>query len=266
MENNKAQIIYFSHGGGPLPILGDSGHIAMNAFMHKLPDTIRTPKAIVVFSAHWEESVATIQSNPSPKMVYDYYGFPEEAYSITYPSKGNPPLANKISKILSKHEIKNKLDDDRGYDHGLYIPLKMMYPNADIPSIQISLLNSLDEKAHLNLGMALRDLLQEEILIIGSGFSFHNLREFSFGGENTIDSRNEAFQDWLIETITMDITESERKSKLVEWEKAPNARYCHPRSEHLLPLHVCAGAAGTKGEVIFDDYIAGKRSVAFLWE
>ena len=167
--------------------------------------------------------------------------------------------------MLKAVGIPARLDAQRGYDHGLFIPLKLMYPQADIPSLQLSLLRGLDPRAHIALGQALRALLDENILVIGSGFSFHNLGAFSWQGSSAPDPANEAFQDWLIETCTASMSESEREERLVEWERGPSARYCHPREEHLLPLHVCAGMAGKAGQVIFDDQILGKRGVAFLW-
>ncbi len=261
----KAQIVYFSHGGGPLPLLGDSSHQEMNKFMKKLPSRLKKPEAIVVISAHWEEDVVTIQGAKHPKMLYDYYGFPEEAYEIEYPAMGSPIYAAKIEDILKRNNIENRTDNERGFDHGLFVPLKMMYPKADIPAFQISLLRGLDAGEHINLGKAISELLRENILIIGSGFSFHNLSAFSFAGDRS-DPSNDAFQDWLIDVCTGDMPQEERETKLIEWEAAPSARYCHPRHEHLLPLHVCAGIARGKAQMIFDDYIAGKRAVAFLWE
>ena len=263
--DNKAQVIYFSHGGGPMPILGDPSHRAMNDFMKELPKRIKKPEAIIVFSAHWEENTVAVQGAENPPMLYDYYGFPEEAYEITYNSKGSPELASRIHELLKNSDIDCIIDKDRGYDHGLFIPLKMMYPNEDIPSIQVSLLHSLSAQEHIKLGEALSALMEENILIIGSGFSFHNLRAFGFLGTDEPDEKNDAFQDWLIETISGNLTWEERKKRLISWESAPNARYCHPRQEHLLPVHVCAGIAGDRAEKIFDDYIAGKRAVAFLW-
>ena len=266
-KNEKAQIVYFSHGGGPLPILGDPSHNAMNEFMKKLPGILKRPEAILVISAHWEENTATVQRGAWPPMLYDYYGFPEEAYNIKYPAPGNPELAEKICDVLAKSGVGCGINEKRGFDHGLFIPLKMMYPEADIPSMQISILHSLDAKAHIELGRALRPLLDENILIIGSGFSFHNLRAFSFSdmNKNEVDERNDAFQDWLKDTIVGKHTQSERELRLIEWESAPYARYCHPREDHLLPLHVCAALAGNSGKVIFEDYVAGKRALAFLW-
>jgi 4,5-DOPA dioxygenase extradiol len=262
---NKAQIVYFSHGGGPLPILGDASHQAMLDFMKKLPAQLTKPDAILVVSAHWEESSATLLGAQDPEMFYDYYGFPEEAYRITYPAPGSPQLADRIAALLKKNDIPARIDPQRGFDHGLFIPLKMMYPDADIPSLQLSLLRCLNPSAHLALGKALRDLMKENILVIGSGFSFHNMRAFAWEGSNSPDPANDAFQNWLIETCTGPMPQSEREKRLTEWEKAPSARYCHPREEHLLPVHVCLGMADKPAKLVFDDQILGKRSVAFLW-
>ena len=262
---NKAQIVYFSHGGGPLPILGDPSHKAMVDFMIRLPSQLAKPDAILVVSAHWEESTATLLGAKNPAMFYDYYGFPEKAYEITYPAPGSPELADRIAGLMKKNNIPSRIDPQRGFDHGLFIPLKLMYPEADIPSLQLSLLRGLDPAAHIALGKALRGLMDENILVIGSGFSFHNMRAFSWDGNSTPDPANEAFQNWLIETCTGSISPSEREQRLMEWEKAPSARYCHPREEHLLPLHVCQAMADKSAKLIFDDSILGKRAVAFLW-
>jgi 4,5-DOPA dioxygenase extradiol len=261
----KAQIVYFSHGGGPLPILGDASHQAMLEFMKKLPAQLKKPDAILVVSAHWEESAATLMSASAPEMFYDYYGFPEEAYQITYPAPGSPALAERIAGLLQKNNVPARLDPQRGFDHGLFIPLKMMYPQADIPALQLSLLRGLSPSAHIALGKALRELMTENILVIGSGFSFHNMRAFGWEGPGKPDPANEAFQNWLIETCTAPMPQTGREQRLVEWEKAPSARYCHPREEHLLPLHVCLGMADKPAKLVFDDQILGKRSVAFLW-
>jgi len=261
----KGKIIYFSHGGGPLPILGDPSHQAMIKFMTELPSRIAKPDAIIVFSAHWEEDIVTVLGASNPVMFYDYYGFPDEAYRLTYPAPGNPELASRIIGLLKQKEIAGRIDNKRGFDHGLFIPLKLMYPKADIPSIQISLVRGLDPVVHLEIGKALRDLMAENILLIGSGFSFHNMRAFSWKGNRTFDPANDSFQDWLVETCTTALPAKAREQRLTHWQEAPAARYCHPREEHLLPLHVCAGAADGKQPAtrIFDEYILGKRAVAF---
>jgi aromatic ring-opening dioxygenase catalytic subunit (LigB family) len=265
-SEDNSQIVYFSHGGGPLPILGDPGHQVMVEFMTQLPLKLQKPDAILVVSAHWEERAATLTGAQNPAMFYDYYGFPDEAYTITYPAPGSPDLARKIAGLLEENSIPASVDPQRGFDHGLFIPLKLMYPQADIPSVQLSLLRGLDPSAHISMGRALRGLIHENILVIGSGFSFHNMRAFSWQANEAPDPANEAFQDWLIEVCTGKLSQSERERSLIEWENAPSARYCHPREEHLLPLHVCAGMADRPAQKIFDDRIIGKRSVAFLWE
>ena len=261
----KAQIVYLSHGGGPLPILGDPGHKAMVDFMTRLPGQLPKPDAILVISAHWEESAATLLGAQAPAMFYDYYGFPDEAYDITYPAPGNPELANRIAGYMKENNIPARIDPHRGFDHGLFIPLKLMYPQADIPSLQLSLLRGLNPSAHIALGKALRGLMDENILVVGSGFSFHNMGAFFWEGTDKPDLANDAFQNWLIETCMGSLPQAERERRLIEWEKAPSARYCHPREEHLLPLHVCLGMAGKPAKLIFDEKILGKRSVAFLW-
>jgi 4,5-DOPA dioxygenase extradiol len=262
----RAQVVYFSHGGGPLPILGDPRHKAMIDFIKALPLRLTRPDAIVVVSAHWEERVVTLLGGHHPPMFYDYYGFPEESYEITYPAPGNPALAERIAEELRANEIPCAVDRERGFDHGLFVPLKMMYPNADIPSIQISLMRGLNPSAHIALGKALRSFMNENILVVGSGFSFHNMEAFSWTNvPDEPDRRNDAFQDWLIETCTTSIPHHDREHRLVEWSHAPSARYCHSREEHLLPLHVCVGMTEEPGTLVFDDYIFGKRAVAFLW-
>jgi len=234
-------------------------------FMLQLPARLRKPDAILVISAHWEEDAATLLGSPAPPMFYDYYGFPAEAYEITYPAPGSPGLAERIGGLLGKNNIPARIDSRRGFDHGLFIPLKMMYPQAEIPALQLSLLSGLDPAAHIELGKALRELMDENILVVGSGFSFHNMMAFWGERAGSSDPANDAFQNWLIDVITGPISQAGREQHLIEWQKAPSARYCHPREEHLLPLHVCVGMADKPGTTIFDDSILGKRAVAFLW-
>ena len=264
-NKQKAQIVYFSHGGGPLPILDDPGHQSMIDFMRDLPSHLARPDRVLVISAHWEENVPTLLGAPNPPLFYDYYGFPKRAYEITYPAPGNPDLAERIATMLEVNGIPSRFDLNRGFDHGVFIPLKMIYPEADIPVTQLSLIRGLNARQHLALGKALQSLKDENILIIGSGFSFHNMNAFFQSPPGASDPANEAFQDWLIETCTGLIDATEREARLVNWAEAPYARYCHPREEHLLPLHVCSALAGKPAEVIFDDQIMNKRSIGLLW-
>ena len=264
-KKQNAQIIYLSHGGGPLPLLNDPEHQKMIDFFRHLPALIRKPDAVVVISAHWEENRATLLGSERPPMLYDYYGFPEEAYSISYPAPGHPSLAKRIQRELVKQGHESRIDSVRGFDHGLFIPLLMAFPEADVPAIQLSLLKNLDPESHIRLGESLRPFLDENILVIGSGFSFHNMREFFQRNGNLPDPKNDLFQEWLIETCSYKAKLNEQFPRLIGWENASHARYCHPREEHLLPLHVCAGMADAPGKIVFDDYIAGKRSIAVLW-
>ncbi|MBN2627852.1 MAG: dioxygenase [Spirochaetales bacterium] len=264
-DKKNGQIVYFSHGGGPMPLLGDTSHRRMISFLENLTSRLKKPEEILVISAHWEEAFPTVIGQQAPPLFYDYYGFPESTYDLTYPAPGNPKLAGEVTKRLKAAGIKSEVNKTRGFDHGLFVPLLLMYPQGKIPCTQISLKQGLDPKEHLLIGKALKPLLERKILIIGSGFSFHNMQAFSWGSDREKDGENDAFQDWLAETCTGDISAQEREKRLIDWEKAPHARYCHPREEHLLPLHVCAGLAEEAGEILFDDYILGKRSLGVGW-
>jgi len=264
-KTELSPVLFIPHGGGPLPLLGDVGHKPMLDFLKKITPTLGRPDAILLISAHWEESIPTITSGPNPDLIYDYSGFPDEAYEITYPAPGNPALAQKIDQLLSENNIEAKLDDQRGFDHGMYVPLKLMYPEANIPCVQLSLLNSLDPDQHIKMGKALSALRQENILVIGSGFSFHNLRALMSG---RLDSKqNESFEHWLAETCTSTgFDEEQRESRLKNWKEAPGAIYCHPREEHLLPLHVCYGIAGAPAELVFNDRMLNALTTGYLWQ
>jgi aromatic ring-opening dioxygenase catalytic subunit (LigB family) len=266
LQENLSPVLYFPHGGGPLPLLGDAGHKNMIDFLTAIAPTFVEPSAILVISAHWEEDVPTITSGAFPPLFYDYYGFPEESYQITYPAPGQPALAREIFRLLKESGVEAKLDDQRGFDHGLFVPLKIMYPDAHIPCVQLSLVHGLDPETHIQLGRALSPLRTQNVLVLGSGFSFHNIRAFFSSSPSTPDSKNSAFQQWLIDTCTSGkISSMEREKQLIGWQTAPFARYCHPREEHLLPLHVCSGLGGSVAKLAFDGEILGKRSVALLW-
>lgn len=261
----KGNIIYLSHGGGPMPIMEDKGHEKMIAFMKELPKSLPKPDEILVISAHWEESRPTIIRSKTPSLFYDYYGFPEETYNLNYPVPGNPELAEEVQNMLKSKGLPTETTHKRGLDHGVFIPLMMMYPDAEIPVTQLSLIKGLNPKDHIELGKALRELTKKNILIIGSGLSFHNMSTFAGMSEKQTDSANNGFQDWLIDTCSGNYNSEQRENLLLQWDKAPNARYCHPREEHLIPLHVCFGISGEKAEVLFDDNILGRRAVAFKW-
>ena len=235
-NHNSYDIIYISHGGGPLPLLGDKSHEKMVQFLRDLPRSLKTPDEILVVSAHWEEEVPTIYSAANQTLLYDYYGFPPESYEIQYSTKGNPDLVSILQKSLARKGIPVRSDTRRGLDHGVFIPLKIMYPEGNIPVTQLSLQRGLNPLNHLELGRALRPLLNRNILIIGSGFSFHNMRFFTMNEIDKTDRYNDEFQDWLIHVCAENTDMDKRSQELENWVNAPHARYCHPREEHLLPL------------------------------
>lgn len=263
----QAQTLFLSHGGGPLPLLGDPAHSEMVDCLKELATSIRRPSAIVVISAHWEEHRTTITSGANPPLIYDYYGFPDEAYEVKYPCPGDTELAGRIASQLEEAGVDVHLDEDRGFDHGLFVPLKIMYPEADIPCVQISLLRSLDPAEHLKIGAAIRDLEVQSLLFIGSGFSFHNMKAFFTPESDKSRMMNDSFESWLLETLSStQFDEEDRTKRLVNWELAPFARYCHPREEHLLPLHVCYGIAGQACSKSFELQILNKKSSMYLWQ
>ncbi len=262
----KPRILYLSHGGGPLPLLGDEGHREMVATLEQLAARIPKPSAILVVSAHWEAAVPTITAALQPELIYDYHGFPPESYTLTYPAPGEPGLAGQVHQALADKGFRAELDQQRGFDHGLFVPLKIMYPQADIPCVQLSLIKGLDPDAHLRMGQALQQLDYANLLIIGSGFSFHNMRAFFTPDNDETRGLNAAFDDWLLETCaSADLGRAERLQRLAQWEQAPAARYCHPREEHLLPLHVCCGCADTPSSETFKLSIMDKKSSMYLW-
>ncbi|MFH2123717.1 MAG: class III extradiol ring-cleavage dioxygenase [Pseudomonadota bacterium] len=249
-----------------MPLLGELSHQEMVAGLQKIVTLLPKPSAIVLISAHWEEEQATVTSGTNPALLYDYSGFPQESYEIKYPAPGKPTLAREICNLLGKKGRQAVLNEKRGFDHGLFVPLKIMYPDADIPCVQLSLLKNLDPDEHIELGKALTGLQEENILIIGSGFSFHNMRAFFSPSTEAIDSMNESFEQWLIETCSSPVlNENEREERLINWERAPAARFCHPREEHLLPLHVCYGVAQSPAKHVFPWQVLGRRVSAYLW-
>ncbi len=266
--NSLMPVLFVPHGGGPMPLLGEANHRELTAFMQSVSTDLPRPKAILVITAHWEEAVATISSNSAPGMFYDYYGFPPESYQFKYPASGSPELAQTIASLLSAAGIQSQLDPQRDFDHGTFVPLMLMYPQADIPVVQLSLLKNLNPLAHIALGEALAPLREQGVLIVGSGMSFHNMQAF-FSGNSTTPVRSEQFDSWLTDTLTsVNVSLIEKKSRLADWKVAPDARFCHPREEHLLPLHVCFGAGSLvsiNAAKIYSGFLFNTKISAFLW-
>lgn len=231
---------FISHGGGPWPYMPEMAD-AMRALKQSLTDIPRqlgqTPKAVLMITAHWEANAFTLGTNPNPGMVYDYGGFPAHTYQVVYPAPGAPALAQRVQGLLEAAGLPAAVDAQRGYDHGTFVPLAVMYPDAQVPVLQMSLRTGLDPAEHIALGRALAPLRDEGVLIVGSGLSYHNLR--AFGPQAKAPSQ--AFDTWLQTTLAA--APAEREALLNAWEQAPAARQSHPREEHLIPLMVALGAA-----------------------
>jgi aromatic ring-opening dioxygenase catalytic subunit (LigB family) len=232
---------FISHGGGPWPWMDEALHgpyVTLAAALRRMPqDAGGQPRAMLMISAHWEAPAFTVQGHPHPSMVYDYYGFPEHTYRVRYPAAGDPALAQRVLELLQAASLPGALDAERGYDHGMFAPMAVAWPNADLPTVQLSLLAGLDPSRHLALGRALAPLRSEGVLIVGSGLSYHNLR--AFGPAARVPSQR--FDAWLQDVLAR--PPGARSAALVAWEQAPSARQAHPREEHLLPLMVAVGAA-----------------------
>ncbi|MCA9580295.1 MAG: dioxygenase [Myxococcales bacterium] len=239
--------VFVPHGGGPWPVLPlrgiDAGETeALHAFMASIAEVPpRRPSALVVISAHWEAPTFAVNRGEAPPMLFDYGGFPEEAYRFEWPAPGDPELAARVYGLLGEANLDPAYEDTRGFDHGTFIPLMVAYPKADVPVVQVSLKAGLDPEEHLRLGEALAPLRDEGVFIVGSGNSYHNLpRFFSPTAEAVAHSR--AFDEWLADVVAAPA--KDRGGLLRRWRDAPSGEACHPREEHLIPLMVVAGAAG----------------------
>ncbi|OYU36871.1 class III extradiol ring-cleavage dioxygenase [Novosphingobium sp. PASSN1] len=232
---------FISHGGGPWPWIPAMRQIFAN-LERSLTDMVAAfperPKAILMVSGHWETDYVRIMSGARPGMVYDYSGFPPETYKVVYPAPGAPAIAERAAALLARAGIAASLDAAQGFDHGTFAPMAVMYPAADMPLLQLSILRSFDPAAHIAIGRALAPLRADGVAIIGSGLSFHNLRLF---GPAAMQPSN-AFDAWLAEALAL--PPAAREAALLNWEQAPFARVCHAREDHLVPLFVALGAAG----------------------
>jgi aromatic ring-opening dioxygenase catalytic subunit (LigB family) len=229
-------------------------------FLEGLAATLpEPPKAILVVSGHWEEPACTASAAAQPELIFDYSGFPEHTYRLTWPAPGSPELAERVAGLLVRAGLPSALSANRGFDHGVFVPLKVVFPDAQIPVVSLSLAASLDPALHLAAGRALAPLRDEGVLIIGSGMSFHNLRGYL---QPETPKRATAFDDWL--TSAVESPAAERDALLTGWRSAPFAAYAHPREEHLIPLMVVAGAGGdAQGTRVFGDQPMGAAISAY---
>jgi aromatic ring-opening dioxygenase catalytic subunit (LigB family) len=254
---------YIPHGGGPCffmdwNLMGGPADAwdKTAAWLRGIADTLpQRPKAIVVVSGHWEESAFTAGAGAAPDLIYDYTGFPPHTYQLRYPAPGAPALAERIVELITAAGLPARTDPTRGFDHGIFIPFLLIYPDADIPVVPLSLKSGLDPAEHLAAGRALASLRDEGVLMVGSGMSYHNMHAFR---TPSATGPSRAFDRWL--TDVLENAPRERWDDLTRWSQAPAARNAHPREEHLLPLMIAAGAAaGAPGEKVFSDEVMMAR-------
>lgn len=238
---NRLPTYFITHGGGPWPYMEgpfrrhfDKLETALKRIRNELGDL---PKALLIVSGHWEGPSFTASASPRPSMLYDYAGFPEETYHIQYNAPGSPELAERVHSLLAEGGMPAAIDPARGLDHGTFSLMRPMYPEADIPVVQLSLRHGFDPEEHLQAGRLLAPLRDEGIVIIGSGSSYHDLQNWGPGAVEPAAT----FDKWLNSTLSAQ--DDERWARLVSWEDAPAARQAHPREDHLLPLMVAVGAA-----------------------
>lgn len=259
MSASRMPVVYVPHGGGPWSFVDfgvpKSEVMGLARYWERLPALAPDAQAVLVVSAHWETEVPTLMTAAAPPMLYDYYGFPPASYELTWPAPGAPELAPRVRELLAVAGFDAAEDHERGFDHGTFIPLKRAYPEPSLPTLQLSMLQDLDPARHLALGRALAPLRDEGVFIVGSGLSYHNMRGFR---KSSSRPASLAFDTWLREAVMAE--PEERARRLAAWLEAPHAREVHPREEHLLPLMVAAGAAGTDPASIgYNDDIMGVR-------
>lgn len=254
----RMPVAYIPHGGGPWPFveLGlDPAEVReLSAYLRSVADLPpEPPTAVLVISAHWEAPVPTLMTGSAPPLFFDYYGFPPASYRLSWPAPGAPALAPRVQELLAAGGFRTATDAERGFDHGTFIPFMLTWPDAKIPTLQLSLKQGLDPAEHLRIGRALAPLRDEGVFLVGSGMSYHNMRGF---GNPQAKPSSETFDRWLRGAVEAD----DRDAQLTTWAQAPAARLVHPREEHLLPLMVAAGAAGAdRGRVAFSGTMMGVR-------
>lgn len=259
---------YIPHGGGPCFFMDwDPPELwrGMEAFLRALPAQLPArPRAVVVISAHWQAPQFTVTGAARHELLYDYYGFPPHTYQLRYPAPGSPELSQQVLHWIEEAGIEGALDTTRGLDHGVFIPLKVIFPEADLPVLALSLQQGRDSRAHLELGRSLRPLRDQGVLLLGSGMSFHNMRAY---GQPAYEAASRTFDDWL--TATMEGDPAARDRALLHWDQAPAARQAHPEGEdeHFTPLLVAAGAAeGGRGQRVYAEQLLYSHISAYRFD
>lgn len=238
----KMPVLFLSHGAPALPEEAGETGVAWRGLGERLP----RPAAILMVSAHWESAIPTLSLAVHPETIHDFSGFPEQLYRLRYPAPGAPGLAERAALLLQEAGIEVRLDQGRGLDHGAWMPLSIMYPAANIPVTQLALQPHRDPAWHHALGLALRPLREEGVLIIGSGSITHNLRAvFRHPAGAPAPGWVTSFRDWVADRIRA----ADIEALCAYRSRAPHAEENHPTDEHLLPLFVALGAAAGWQEV-----------------
>ncbi|MFJ4110479.1 DODA-type extradiol aromatic ring-opening family dioxygenase [Pseudomonas sp. NPDC089758] len=234
--------LFISHGSPMLALQPGASGPALAQLANALP----RPKAIVVVSAHWESHELLVTANPQPQTWHDFYGFPAALYAVQYPAPGQPQLAANVSARLNAAGLPARLDVQRPFDHGAWVPLSLMYPDASIALIQVSLPSHMGPAQQIKVGRALAGLRSEGVLLVGSGSITHNLGELDWhAGPDVIEPWALAFRDWVVEKLG----EDDQAALLDFKQQAPFASRNHPSDEHFLPLFFALGAGGRFGIV-----------------
>ena len=245
LRSMKQPSIFLPHGGGPCFFMNPDG--PSDPMWRPMEDYLRgliaslpeRPKGMLIVSGHWEEAQFAVHTGARPDLYFDYYGFPAHTYELRWDAPGAPELAMQAAGLLEAAGFPTKQESARGWDHGVFIPMKVAVPEADIPVAQLSLRHGLDPAAHIRAGRALEPLRSQGILIVGSGMSFHNMRQRGPAVTPAADVWDDALTD-----AVLDADPAARAARVAHWDELANARYAHPREEHLLPLMVALGAGG----------------------
>ncbi|HKY82467.1 MAG TPA: class III extradiol ring-cleavage dioxygenase [Sphingobium sp.] len=248
----KLPTFFIPHGGGPCFFMdpADPDRPHSDPMWHPMQDYLagliaslpERPRALLIVSGHWEAPAFTVHRGDKPSLLFDYHNFPPHTYALRWDAPGAPALADHVAELLRGAGFPVATEQERGWDHGVFIPMKVAVPGADIPVVQLSLRQDLDPAAHIGVGRALEPLREEGVLIVGSGMSFHNLRVR--GPQAT--ELSILWDDALADAVT-DPDSDRRAARVSAWQDLPEARFAHPREEHLLPLMVALGAGGEDG-------------------
>lgn len=253
MTHTTQPALFIPHGGGPCFFMDDPRGLwtGMATYLRGIPDRLPAPpKAILVVSGHWETEGFAFTGAARPPLIYDYYNFPPHTYALRYDAPGDPALAARAADLLKQAGLPAAVDLARGLDHGVFIPLKVAFPDAAIPVVEMSVERGLDPALHLAAGRALAPLRDEGVLIVGSGMSFHNMRGY---GDPRFTAPSDAFDAWLTAAVEADA--AARVDQLSRWADAPAARASHPQEEHLIPLMVAAGASDGAGHRDYSEHV-----------